>query len=221
MSIESKNLDYQTQHKLRLGYMPWLYYSLKAKHKEWASPWQQTLQRNLSSLETVHFGEDCFIAPQAKLFAEPGRDIVVGDKTSIAADTVLHGPIELGSNVSINHHANMDGGRSKIIIGDDCRIAAYCNLYAFNHRLSLDRPIHQQGVESKGIRLGKDVWIGANVGIVDGVELGDHVVVGMNAQVTKSFPAFSIIAGNPARMIASRQDMDEQALAQLIQEIGV
>ena len=130
--------DYREQHKKRLAYMPWLYGRLKAKHRAWAEPWQRDIQHSLMALETVRFGQDCFVAPQAVLLAEPGRDIIVGDGSQIAADCVIHGPVRLGERVSLNHHVTLDGGAEGIHIGDDSRIAAYCTLYAFNHGLDAD-----------------------------------------------------------------------------------
>jgi acetyltransferase-like isoleucine patch superfamily enzyme len=210
----NKNVDqkkipaefYRTQHKLRLSYMPWLYFELKPIHKEWASKWQQDVQAYLGSVETIHIGENCFIAPEAKLFAEPGRPIVIGDGSYIAADCVLHGPINIGKNVSVNHHVTMDGGRMGITIGDNSRIAANCQLYAFNHGLLHDRLICNQPTDSKGIFIGTDVWLGANVGVVDGVSIYDHAVVGMGSQVTRNVDTYKIVAGNPATMIGDRRD---------------
>ncbi len=203
--------DYREQHKQRLAYMPWLYGRLKPKHLAWAAPWQAGIQQRLSQLETVHFGEHCFVAPQAVLLAEPGRDIIVGDGSQIAADCVIHGPVSLGSRVSINHHVSLDGGASGIHIGDDSRIAAYCTLYAFNHGMAADRPVREQPVTSRGIHIGRDVWVGARAGIVDGVTIGDHAVVGMGAVVTRDVPAWTIVAGNPARPIGRRPGAPEQA----------
>lgn len=196
--------SYIRQHKKRLSYMPWLYASLKPAHREWAEAWQQQLQAELMALETIHFGEHCFVAPEANLFAEPGRDILVGDHSQIAADVFMHGPIRLGRHVSINHGVSLDGGRAGIEIGDHTRIAARCTLYAFNHGLAPERPVREQPVTSSGIRIGRDVWVGANAGIVDGVSIGDGAVVGMGAVVTRDVPAGQIVAGAPARVIASR-----------------
>ena len=196
--------DYREQHKTRLAYMPWLYGRLKAKHRAWAEPWQHEIQQALMALETVHFGADCFVAPQAVLLAEPGRDIIVGDGTLIAADSVIHGPVRLGKQVSLNHHITLDGGAAGIEIGDGTRMAAYCTLYAFNHGLDAGRPVREQPVTSRGIRIGRDVWIGARAGIVDGVTIGDHAVVGMGAVVTRDVPPWTIVAGNPARPIGRR-----------------
>lgn len=196
--------DYRRQHQRRLGYMPWLYHRLKPRHREWALAWQQALQSELAALETISFGSDCFVAAEANLFAEPGRDIIVGDGCLIAADVFVHGPIRLGNNVSINHGATLDGGSAGIEIGDDARIAARCMLYAFNHGLAPDRPIREQTVTSRGIRIGRDVWLGAGVGVVDGVTIGDGSVIGMGSVVTKDVPPGVVAAGNPARVIRTR-----------------
>lgn len=197
---------YRTQHKLRLSYMPWLYAELKPAHKAWAEIWQQEIQSYLQSVETIHFGKNCFIAPEAKLFAEPGRPIIIGDNSYIAADCVIHGPITLGKNVSINHHVTMDGGTKGISIGDNSRIAAHCQLYAFNHGMLVDKLICEQATRSQGIQLGCDVWLGANVGVVDGVVIADYAVAGMGSQVTHNVDAYKVVAGNPAQVIGDRRN---------------
>lgn len=206
MPKSPQDLDrYRQQHKLRLSYMPWLYASLKPIHREWAEAWQEEWQAYLCQMETIEIGKNCFIAPEAHLFAEPGRPIILGDNTFIAADCVLHGPITLGRNVSINHHVTLDGGRSGIQIGDDTRIAAYVCAYAFNHGMDTDEPIRDQPVTSTGIHIGQDVWIGANAGIVDGVTIGDGAVIGMGSMVTKAVVPYTKVAGNPAKPIGKRE----------------
>jgi len=197
---------YRTQHKLRLSYMPWLYADLKPSHKEWAEVWQKDVQAYLQSVETIQIGKNCFIAPEAKLFAEPGRPIIIGDNSYIAADCVIHGPITLGKNVSINHHVTMDGGNKGIHIGDNSRIAAYCQLYAFNHGMRADKLVCEQPTHSRGIYIGEDVWLGANVGVIDGVTIQSHAVVGMGSQVTRDVEPFKIVAGNPAHSVGDRRD---------------
>lgn len=200
------NIDYQTQHKKRLSWMPWLYFKLKPKHLVWAKPWQDEIQQNLSLLETIHIGQQCFIAPEAQLFAEPGRDIHIGNQCMIAAGVFMHGPITLGDEVAVNHNASLDGGRNGIKIGHRTRIANNVTIYAFNHGMSPDAPIYQQAVSSKGVVIGQDVWIGAQAGIVDGVTIGDHAVIGMGSIVTKNVPDYVIVAGNPARVIGDRRE---------------
>lgn len=205
MNEQDPLLKYREQHKHRLNYMPWLYWSLKPKNRGWAEAWQQEYQDYLKSMETVEIGENCFISPLAHIFAEPGRKIVIGDNSFIAADCTLHGPIEIGNDVAINHHCILDGGRVGIKIHDQVRMAAYCHLYAFDHGMDVNQPIYQQAVRSQGIELERDVWLGAHVGIKDGIHIAEQAVVGMNSMVTKNVEARAIIAGNPAEFIRYRE----------------
>lgn len=65
---------------------------------------------------------------------------------------------------------------------------------------------------SKGdVHIGNDCWVGRDVTILSGVTLGDGCIVGTAAVVTKSFPPYSIIGGNPAKLIRLRCSADEVA----------
>ena len=185
--------------------MPWLYFALKTRHRTWAEAWQGEVQALLLAQETVRLGTGCFIAPDAAIFGELGRAVVLGDRCAIAAQAFLHGPITLGHDVSINAGARLDGGRKGLVIGDGTRIASGAALYAFDHGLKADRDIRDQPVRSRGIRVGRDVWIGANAGVTDGVTLGDHAVVAMGAVVTRDVPEWAIVAGVPAVVVGDRR----------------
>ncbi len=205
MSEQDPLLKYREQHKHRLNYMPWLYWTLKPKHRAWAEQWQNEYQQYLREMETVEIGQNCFISPLAHIFAERGRTIKIGDNCFIAADCTLHGPLDIGNEVAINHHCILDGGRVGIKLHDQVRIAAYSHLYAFDHGMQLDQPIYQQPVRSQGIEIGRDVWLGAHVGVKDGVKIGDYAIVGMQSMVTKDIGEREVVAGNPARFIRYRE----------------
>jgi acetyltransferase-like isoleucine patch superfamily enzyme len=208
-------IDYIAQHKHRLAWMPGLYYKLKPKALSWAKPWQDELQAYLIAVETIHFGNRCFVAPDCHMFAEPGRDIQTGDNCFFASASFIHGPIIMGNNVAINHSCSLDGGKNGITIGDDTRIANNCRIHASNHGMHPDQVIWQQASTSKGINIGRDVWIGANVGIVDGVSIADNAVIGMHSVVTKDVQQWAIMAGNPARQIGDRREKKDALLKQI------
>lgn len=199
-------LKFREQHKLRLSWMPWLYFTLKGRHRAWAEEWQAEVQARLQELETVVIGAGGFIAPEAAIFGEPGRGILIGDRCAIAAHAFLHGPITLGNEVSINARASLDGGGKGIRIGDGTRIATGATLYAFDHGIAPDHAIREQAVASQGIEIGSDVWIGASAGITDGVRIGDHAVVAMGAVVTREVAPWAIVAGVPAQVIGDRRE---------------
>lgn len=74
-----------------------------------------------------------------------------------------------------------------------------------NHRFSdVTKLIKEQGVETKGIIIESDVWIGANCCVLDGVTIGRGSVIGAGSIVTKSIPPMSVAVGNPCRVIKQR-----------------
>jgi acetyltransferase-like isoleucine patch superfamily enzyme len=85
------------------------------------------------------------------------------------------------------------------VIGEGTRIATRASLFAFDHGMDPALPIRAQPVRSRGIRIGRDVWIGAHACITDGVTVSDHAVVGAGAVVTADVTAGDIVVGNPAR----------------------
>lgn len=85
---------------------------------------------------------------------------------------------------------------STLTIGNGTIWAWNLNIQTANHDL-----IDRNKFESKSIIIGKNCWIGGNVTILPGVEIGDNVTIGANSVVTKSFPANTVIAGCPAKII--------------------
>jgi acetyltransferase-like isoleucine patch superfamily enzyme len=81
-------------------------------------------------------------------------------------------------------------------------------IVGFNHGFErIDIPIHEQPHTSKGIVLGDDIWVGAQVTIVDGVTVGSHVVLAGGAVVTRPVPDYAVVGGNPARIIRMRNQI--------------
>jgi serine acetyltransferase len=104
--LTTGKIDYEPQKRHRMSWMHWLHDI--PKHAMWARAWQRHVQANLSAMETVRFGEDCFIGEQLHIFAEPGRDVEVGDGTRLGAEVFVHGPVTFGSNVAINVRCHID-----------------------------------------------------------------------------------------------------------------
>ena len=197
--------ELQDAHKRRMARMPWLYFRAKPAIRAWAEPWQAELLARLHRTEDVALDPSCFLAPDADLIAEPGRRIEAGPRCAFAAGVFVHGPVTLGADVSVNPHVTLEGGTAGIEVGDGTRIATGARLFAFDHGMDPDRPIRDQPTRSRGIRIGADVWIGANAGITDGVTVGDHAVVAMGAVVTHDVPAWAVVGGVPARVLGDRR----------------
>mmetsp|Transcript_9360 Transcript_9360/g.20737 ORF Transcript_9360/g.20737 Transcript_9360/m.20737 type:complete len:229 (-) Transcript_9360:409-1095(-) len=201
--LEWSDPKYIAAQQKKMEWMPYLYIKNRKRYA-WAAPWQDDVQSAVSETEDVRFGVDCFLAPSAVLIGEPNRWITLGDRTVVAAECFIHGPVFLGENVSINARSHIDGGKKGVRIGDDTRVAAGCKMFAFNHGVG-EGLIREAPLSSEGINIGRDVWIGAGVGIVDGVNIGDRAVVGLGSVVTKNVAPGDIVAGNPAKVIGKRE----------------
>jgi acetyltransferase-like isoleucine patch superfamily enzyme len=195
---------HRVQHRRRLSHMPWLYFRLKPVHQAWARAWQARIRERLMALETVEVDPEAFVAPEARIFAEPGRTVRIGPRSYVAAGCFVHGPVELDADVSLNVGVHLDGGARGIRIGDGTRVAHGASLVAFDHGMALGRPIREQPVRSRGIGVGRDVWIGDGARITDGAQIADGAVVAMGAVVTGPVAAGTVVAGVPARRIGRR-----------------
>ena len=107
--------------------------------------------------------------------------------------------IVLGKNVFINSNCYfMDG--AKITVGDNVFIGPSCGFYTDNH--PLDYQTRNQGIEQAlPILIGNNVWLGGNVIVLPGVEIGDGCVIGAGSVVTKGIEANSIATGVPCKVI--------------------
>ena len=120
--------------------------------------------------------------------------------TSTVSKTVF-----LGKGVA-QYFANSGGcyiqGINKIYIGDHTIFAPGIKIISANHDKN---KLNAHDKTANPIIIGKNCWIGANAFILPGVELGDNVIVGAGAVVTKSFPSNVILGGVPAKIIANNE----------------
>lgn len=105
--------------------------------------------------------------------------------------------ITIGDGVFINAccHFQDHGG---VVIGDHCQIGHNVVFATLNHGLAPEDRAHTYPAP---IMLGKNVWVGSNATILQGVTIGDNAVIGAGAVVTKDVEANTVVGGVPARFI--------------------
>lgn len=114
--------------------------------------------------------------------------------------------ISIGNNVEVGVDNFLQAGGG-LTIGDGSLLGPGVKVWTVNHRFEdTDKPIVEQGYDRIPVVIGANVWIGANAFIMPGVELGDGCIVSAGAVVgAKKYPPYSIIAGNPGRVIGNRK----------------
>jgi acetyltransferase-like isoleucine patch superfamily enzyme len=97
-----------------------------------------------------------------------------------------------------------DGSAPKLLIGKYTSIAINCTFISCNHRTDTFTSSPGIGYSKGDIIIGNDVWIGANVTILDNVTIGDGAVIAAGSIVTHNIEPYSIVGGNPAKLIKYR-----------------
>ena len=159
---------------------------------------------------TIHpiegYDKEIYIKPTIK-----NENIIVGEFSYIA-------DYEFESHVTHLYSFNND----KLIIGKFCQIASGVEfiMNGANHQMNSvstfpfytlegwkQTPPTQNDLPIKGDTvIGNDVWIGQNATILPGVRIGDGAIIGANSVVGRNVEPYTIVAGNPARMIRKRFD---------------
>lgn len=114
--------------------------------------------------------------------------------------------IETGENFFMNMNCVILDG-AKVTFGDNVFVAPGCGFYTAGHPLDAER--RNAGLEyALPIRIGNNVWIGAQVCVLPGVTIGDNSVIGAGSVVTKDIPSGVLAAGNPCRVIRPITEAD-------------
>lgn len=114
--------------------------------------------------------------------------------------------LSIGDNVGFAREINIQAAGG-VSIGNNCVFGPFVKIWSRDHAYTDPQiTINDQGYVMRPVVIGNDVWIGSDVFIMPGVELGDGCVVSAGSVVgAKKYPAYSILAGNPARKIGSRE----------------
>lgn len=142
-------------------------------------------------INSITLGANTTIGPFSEIIvlSKPGSNGIKAD-------------LRVGEWVAIGSNANIRAGGS-ISIGSYTIIAQQVSLIASSHLIASDKPYRFLPWDKSklGIVIGKNVWIGANVTILPGCQIGDNSVIGAGSVVTKIVPPNEIWVGAPARKV--------------------
>ena len=116
-----------------------------------------------------------------------GRDIEIEDYSGIGINAKVYNNVKIGKNV---------------MMGPNCFMLESTHLYS-----RVDIPMREQGrkMYRDKVIIGDDVWIGRDVLIIGSKEIKTGSIIGARCVLSKNFPDYSIVGGNPARLIRSRK----------------
>ncbi len=133
--------------------------------------------------------------------------LVVGAYTHFGAHVRVRaheGTVRIGSK-SVIGIRNTINGWLDIEIGSACLFGDDVYICDFDHvATDLSTPIKDQGIVKSPVRIGDDVWLGTKVVVTRGTDIGDHSVVAASAVARGVYPAKSVIAGIPGRIVRTR-----------------
>lgn len=192
---------------------------LKKLKKLWYPdrPWHlfKRLLRRHRFWKYAHIGGNFVYSAKSGCLAEHPGLIEIGENCMIIGklESQGEGCITIGSHTAIHEHSVL-GSVDRITVGSFVMISNHVHIYDNNNHPTdpaLRREICRSGHRGDLVRwkhaahapvtIGDDVWIGEYAYIGKGVTVGQGAVVAAHAVVTRDVPPYTIVAGNPARIV--------------------
>lgn len=191
------------RHADRLRFLPW-----ERTDEDVNSPEHRARCAHLKSHANAEIHDTAYIAEGAEIHTDK---LVFGANGFIASHVLLRGELTFGEDCSVNPYACISGAVS---FGNGVRIASLVTIVGFNHVMEdPETPIFKQPLVTQGIEIGNDVWIGANVVILDGAKIGDGAVIAAGAVVSGTVPPLAVVGGVPARVLKMRGEGPKPAMS--------
>ena len=164
-------------------------------------------------LANIRLGKDVEIDPSTSV-----NNVVLGDHVKIAKRCSIYGSpenqLEIGADTYIGMNTIINGFSAKLKIGKNVSIAQNVNIMVDSGPNASPEMQKIFPIEKNPVIIGDHVWIGAGSIVMPGVVLGEFCIVAANSFVNGSFDSFSIIGGNPARLIRKFSNDERRKILQ-------
>lgn len=164
----------------------------------------------ITNKKNIHFGNNVTLENNVSIDGYAKSKLVFGNNVKIGSYSYVSctshfskfgASLKIGNNSAFGRFTEF-GSAGGIEIGNDVIMGSYISFHSENHNFNdLTRLIREQGVTSKGIKIGNNVWVGAKVTFLDGCIVGNNTVVAAGAVVNGVYPDNSIIGGIPAKVL--------------------
>ncbi len=146
--------------------------------------------------KVIDIGESTHIRGSLQVFKQGGK-ISIGNYCYLGENSYIWsaGEVSIGDNVLISHGVNIHDNISHPL-NAKARHKDFLRIIGVK-----DYPIENFDLNPKKVIIEKDVWIGFNSIILKGVIIGEGAIIGAGSVVTKDVPAWTVIGGNPAKVI--------------------
>jgi len=159
----------------------------------------QTRITVLNKKRFLQYGRDLHIGRGSRLWAP--EKLIIGDSVYIGKQVHIEANCEIGDYCLLANRVAIIGKRDHdySAIGYPIRYAPWVASKRLPNRFADDKVI-----------IGCDVWLGFGATVLTGVNIQKGCIVAAGSVVTKDIPAYSIVAGIPAKVIGSRFEDDEE-----------
>ncbi|MCK5821890.1 MAG: acyltransferase [Bacteroidales bacterium] len=135
---------------------------------------------DLFPYKNFHLGADSTVESYCVINNGAG-DVILGDRVRVGIGSVIIGPVTMGNGSGMGQHVFLSG---------------------FNHGFADgEKNSSKQELDMRPVVIEEEAHIGANSVVVPGVTIGKRSQIGAGSVVTKDVPPFSVVVGNPARVI--------------------
>lgn len=151
--------------------------------------------------EFLNIGKDCIIS-SSFIFESGSGHITVGNHTYLGDSIFIsRSSIEIGDNVNIAWGCTIYDHDSHSLDFESRRKDITDELFCLRNNMNFIQNKDWADVHTRPIKICNDAWIGMGCIILKGVTIGEGAIVGAGSVVTKDVPAWTIVAGNPARIV--------------------